>query len=151
MTLISVNVTRPANTTAYAALDVVGGLITFAGLGKPGQLAEVIHASLHYRVAAVPAGMAAFRLHLYNDTPTSIADNAAFDLAVADAAKYMGFVDLPVPVDYGATIYSHVALGVGRMIKPTSDTIYAYLQTVGGYTPAGSSEVFTVALALREV
>ena len=151
MSLAKITVTRPANATAYTALDVVGGLLTFPLVANPGQLSEVIHAALHYRVAAVPAGMGAFKLHLYNASPTVIADNAAFDIPVGDADKYMGFVDLVVPVDYGATIYTQVAVGQGRMIMPLETSVYGYLQTVGGYTPAGNSEVLTLALALRGV
>lgn len=140
--------TRPANTTAYDALDVVGAtaaVIKFNGVGPPGGRVLITGMTVRGDFAAVPVGMSTIRYHLYNAAPANIADNAAFDLVVADRAKYQGYVDVGTPLDLGATIYGktdgspnhQVQLAVG------SSDLWAFRQTVGGFTPAGNSEVYT--------
>jgi hypothetical protein len=140
-------VTRPANTTAYAAGDVVGGVIPFDGL--PNGVAMLIAtADLRIDVSAVPTGMTSFRLHLYDASPASaIADNAAWDLPSGDRASYQGYVDLGSPADTGSTLYCQVD-GVNKLIRTTNGGLYGYLVTNGAFTPAANSEVYTPGLRL---
>lgn len=137
-------VTRPADANAYTAGDVVGGVITFTAMGDAGGTTLVQVADLRINVAAVPSGMANMRLHLYDVTPPSaLADNAAWDLPSGDRASYLGHIDLGTPVDLGSTLYVQ-ASAVGLLVKlaAAETAIYGYLQTIGGYTPAGNSEVY---------
>jgi hypothetical protein len=133
-------VTRPANTTAYTAGDVVGGVITF---DRPSDNVLLItSADLAIDVAAVPASMTSFRLHLYRETPASaIADNAAWDLPSGDRAAYLGYIDLGSPADTGSTLFSQVEQ-VNKQIEPGSTGLFGYLVTNGGFTPAANSEVY---------
>jgi hypothetical protein len=139
-------VTRPANTTAYAAGDVVGGAITLTGLPADGTGLHdllITSADLRIDVSAVPAGMTSFRLHLYSVTPPSaLADNAVWDIPAGDRASYLGYVDLGTVADTGATLYTQVDQ-VNKQIRPGSTGVFAYLVTIGGFTPAGNSEVYT--------
>jgi hypothetical protein len=137
-------VTRPANTTAYAAGDVVGGAITFTSAGPSGGHLLITDADLRIDVSAVPSGMTTFRLHLYDVTPPSaIADNAAWDLPSGDRASYLGYVDLTAPTDQGSTLYTQ-ATAVNRKVKlaSASTSLFGYLVTTAGYTPAANSEVY---------
>ena len=137
-------VTRPANTTAYTAGDVVGGAITFASVGSSGGHVLITSADLRIDVAAVPSGMTSFRLHLYDVTPPSaLADNAAWDLPSGDRASYLGYLDLGTPADIGSTLYTQ-ALSPGLQVKlaSASTSLFGYLQTIGAFTPAGNSEVY---------
>ena len=139
-------ITRPANTTAYAANDVVGGVVTFASVGPSGGHVLFTSADLRIDVSAVPSGMAGFRLYLYSATPPSaLADNAAFDLPSGDRSAFVGFIDLGTPADLGATLYTQAALpltlGAARLATG-STSLFGYLVTLGGFTPAANSEVY---------
>ena len=140
-------VTRPANVTAYSAGDVVGATaaaITFPAIGLSDGHIMLTSIDLRIDVAAVPAGMLSFRLHLYTVTPPSaLADNAVWALPAGDRANYAGFVDLGVPVDVGSTLFiqtdsvnKHIKLSAGET------ALYGYLVTNGAFTPAGNSEVY---------
>jgi hypothetical protein len=157
-----VSITRPSNTTAYAAGDVIG----IADATTPANAGSAIHAlasigpaSGHVLIqsvellignSSVPSGMGSFRLHFYTSSPTAVLDNAAFDLASGEVASYAGFVDLPSPQDLGSTIYSQADY-TGRLIKLAdgSTSLFAELETKGAYTPA-SGTLYTLRVKALE-
>jgi hypothetical protein len=147
--------TRTADTTAYAAGDVIGinasgsagsAIHTFTSVGPAGTPIVITGADLTIGLTAVPAGMSSFRLHLYTASPTAILDNAAFDLVTADRGSHLGFIDLGTLVDYGSTLYTS-ALNVNLQTKLADSvtSLFGELVTVGGYTPA-SGTAFQVRL-----
>jgi hypothetical protein len=84
-------ITRPSNTTAYTAGDVVGdtggsAIISLTAAGPTAGFVIIQSISLVFSDSTVPSGMGAFRVHLYSASPTAIADNAAFDLTSGDRA-----------------------------------------------------------------
>lgn len=139
-----VAVTRPADTTAYAARDVVGATAavwTFPLVCPgPGRRVYVSSTEFTVRVAAVPSGMTSFRLHLYNATPPSAyADNAAWELADADLGVYQGYVELGSPVDEGSNLYVQ-ADGIQHAVRcGASTSLFGYLMTMGAYTPSSAA------------
>jgi len=140
-------ITRPSNTTAYTAGDVVGdtggsAIISLTSAGPTAGFVIIQSISLVFSDSTVPSGMGAFRVHLYSASPTAIADNAAFDLVSGDRATYMGYIDLPTPADFGSSLYSQTDYP-GRLIKlaAASTTLYAELETRGAYTPVSASTV----------
>ena len=142
-------VTRPANTTPYGAGDVLGGAISFTNIGPAGSQLMLTSADLRAHISAVPSGMTTIRLHLYDATPPSAtADNAVWDIPAGDRASYLGYIDLGTPTDIGSTLYTQ-ADSVNKHVKLTDavSTLYGYLVTTGGFTPAGNSEVYVVTLA----
>lgn len=149
---ISVSLTRTNDTNIYAAGDVIGSAtgstaaLTFAGLGTASTVIRITNAKLEIDVNAVPSGMTSFRLHLYNVTPPSaLGDNAVWDLPSGDRASYLGYVDLGTPVDVGSTLYVQSS-GLDFDFKMGSTTsLFGYLVTNGGYTPAAST-VFVITL-----
>lgn len=143
----TVSITRPSNTTAYTAGDVVGdtggsAILTFTGAGPSGGFIILQSVSLVFSDSVVPSGMGAFRLHLYSATPTAIADNAAFDLVSGERANYMGYVDLPAPQDLGSSLYTQIDYP-GRLVKlaAASTSVFAELETRGAYTPVSASTI----------
>lgn len=143
----TVTITRPSNTTAYTAGDVLGdtggsAIITLSNIGPSGGYVLVQSVSLVFSDTAVISGMGAFRMHFYQTSPTAIADNAAFDLVSGERASYMGFIDLSAPTDFGSSLYTQVDYP-GRLIKLAtgSTTLYAELETRGAYTPASASTI----------
>jgi hypothetical protein len=140
-------ITRPSNTTAYTAGDVVGdtggsAIISLANAGPSAGFVLAQSISLVFSDSVVPAGMGAFRVHFYNASPTAIADNAAFDLVSGDRALYMGYVDLPAPQDLGSSLYTQTDYS-GRLLKlgTASTTLFAEIETRGAYTPVSASTV----------
>jgi len=146
---VQATITRPANTTAYTANDVVGGAITFATGLTSGQHAIILGADLMPQISAIPSGMTSFRLYLYDVTPPSaVADNGAFDLPSGDRASFLGYIDLGSPADLGSTCFCQVD-GVNKKIKLNgSANLFGYLVTNGGFTPAANSEVYLLRLQL---
>lgn len=143
----TVTITRPSNTTAYTAGDVVGdtggsAILTLSNVGPSGGFVLIQSISLVFSDSAVPSGMGAFRIHLYSATPTAIADNAAFDLVSGERANYMGYIDLPTPQDFGSTLYTQADYP-GRLVKlaAASTSLFAEIETRGAYTPVSASTV----------
>ena len=140
-------ITRPSNTTAYTAGDVVGdtggsAIISLTAAGPTAGFVIIQSISLVFSDSTVPSGMGAFRLHMYSASPTAIADNAAFDLVSGERDTYMGYVDLPAPTDFGSSLYTQVDYP-GRLIKlaSASTSLFAELETRGAYTPASASTI----------
>lgn len=141
-----VSFARPNDTNAYAANDVMGtatattAALTFAF----GQVASgdvmITSAALETDSAAVISGEAGYRLHLYYVTPPSaLGDNVAWDLPSGDRASYLGYIDLGQPVDLGSTCYIE-SNGVNKQITiPFGGTVFAYLVTLGAFTPVAST------------
>lgn len=143
----TVSITRPSNTTAYTAGDVVGdtggsAILTLSNIGPSGGYLLIQSASLVFSDSSVPSGMGAFRVHFYSASPTAIADNAAFDLVSGERANYMGYIELPTPQDLGSTIYTQVDYP-GRLLKlaAASTSVFAEIETRGAYTPVSASTV----------
>lgn len=133
----TVTFTRPANTTAYTALDVVGATaaaLTFpatSGIGSP-----FIIKSLDVQINQATAAATVFRLHLYSVTPGSaLADNAAFDLPAGDQPYYLGYADTASAVDLGVINFATSAVLNKGVMVAESASIFGYLQCITGFTP----------------
>lgn len=146
-----VSSTRPANTDAYEALDVVGATAaawTFPNIGPAGGRIVITKSALRIDVAAIPSGMTSFRLYFYSATPPSaLANEAAWDLPAGDRASFLGYIDLGSPADLGSTLFVQTKQDNEPFkLAADSTSLYAYLVTNGAYTPAGNSEVYTIDL-----
>lgn len=150
------NFTRPANATAYTAGDVVGtsssAIHQLSSVGPSGGMVLVQSVELLLAIGAVPSGMGSFRLHFYSASPTAIADNAAFNLVAGDRSSYLGYVDIGTPSDFGDTCWAQADYS-GRELKLASGqtSLWCQLQTIGGFTPGASSEVYELRVKTLEV
>lgn len=150
-----VQFTRPDNTTAYTALDVVGSATSsiheFTQVGPRGGDLIVFAAELMINLAAVPSGMAGFRLHMYSSSPTAILDNAAFNLVSGDRDAYMGYAEFGTPEDLGSTLFSQARFVYAEAQLASGVTsIWGQLQTIGAYTPT-ALEGYRVRLRTVEI
>lgn len=75
------------DTSAYAANDVVGGLLTFESNARKGILTGAI-------IGDDDNEGAEYTLHLFDVVPTSIADNAAFQPSFADMQNWIGSITI---------------------------------------------------------
>ena len=148
----SATITRPANTTAYAAADGIsteaGANLTFATELAAGSKFAIYSASIRSTNAAIISGATTYKLHLFNAAPTAIADNAAHAVVTADVAKYLGYITLSAMEDAGDFISKRTdAINAVMSLAAAGTSIYGQLQTVGGFTPA-SGTVYTIELVL---
>lgn len=139
----AVSLTRTNDTNAYTANDVVGAAtgstaaLTFTVGAGAGEY-TITSASLEIDAAAVIASETNYILYLYNVTPPSaLGDNAAWDLPSGDRASYLGAINLGAPADLGSTLSVEQSL-IGKQITLASGNLFAYLVTVGAYTPTAS-------------
>lgn len=137
------------NTTAGSASSSTAGsaILTFFPVTNPGESVYITDVNLDWHVSSLPSGASTFRLHLYNEAPGAILDNAAWDLSSAgDRGKYLGYVTIAQPVDLGSTLTSQNVV-VNKLVRlaPQTNAIYGVLQTVTGFTPASGS-VFKVTM-----
>jgi len=152
--VIDVTITRPADTSQYAAGDVIGdvggsGVMTITGAarvnGGSGMISSVtvIH--------SVPPGTAAnLELWLFDTAPAGIADNAAWAPSDAEAKRLLGFLDLdntPLTTTLNCIyrVLSHNPVPF-KCLTGSKD-LYCVLVERGTRTPA-ASEVFTIRIGV---
>ena len=96
--IVTDSFTRPSDTNAYAAQDVVSnstsasGVLTFVNAARAIGGSGIIMSARHLKSSATING-ATYRLHLYQVAPTAINDNAQFTLLYANRASRIGFID----------------------------------------------------------
>lgn len=157
---IQATFTRPADTTAYAAGDLVANSTT-AGSVIPLSFTNAVRTAgdclriERVRVEKSGASLtnAAFRLHLFELSPTpTVGDNGVFNnagaLATNNVLNHAG--TFPVTMSWsgsdGAMGIGVPTTGAGATVSPTSGTtIFGLLEVTGAYTPA-SGEVFYVVI-----
>ena len=141
-------ITMAAGADAHDALDVIstaaGEVLEFASLGVANDLICILGARIKYSANAVPSASTGYRLHLYNASPTAIADDVAFNVPSADLAKYIGYIPLSVLVDNGDTCISWDN-NINFTAKLASTGLYGILQCISAETPAANA-VFTILL-----
>ena len=153
--LSSATVTRPADTTPYAAKDVistaVGAVIEFSGMARAnGGTGTIVKARL---MTNQSTNTAQYRLHLFHTTPTAIADNAQYAMLDANKANRVGMIDFP------ATATEGTGSDAAATMRPSSDgsypppnlwykcaaadtKLYGILETITAFTPASAGTFF---------
>ena len=117
----SATITRPADTTAYAANDVIstlaGAVLEFSGMARAvGGTGTIVRARLMTDQSTM---IARCRLHLFHTAPTAIADNSPYTMLYANAANRIGSIDFPALNTEGTG-----STGAGAM-RPSYDGAYA--------------------------
>jgi hypothetical protein len=140
-----VSLTRTSDTNAYTANDVLGAAtgstaaLEFKGMGESGSRIMITSTQLEIDRNAVISGETSYRLHLYNITPPSAyGDNVAWDILTGDRASYLGFLELGTAVDLGGTVYVEQNI-VNKQLALSGQSLFAYLVTVGAYTPQSAT------------
>ena len=154
----SASFTRPSDTTAYAAQDVVSNsttapaLLTFSSAARATGGSGVIMSARHMKNSTTTTG-ATYRLHLYKvSTITPINDNAQFTMLYANRANRIGFID-----------FNHAVAGTGSdctnslttfvnlpfVCDAAASAIYGILTVTSAYTPTSGEQHF-VELAIAQ-
>ena len=148
------NFTRPANTTAYAAGQIISNSVT-AGSCAPITLtvARASNTTGAIRRASLKVNDSAWlnatvRVHLFQDSPTFSAGDGGTLTANLTESGYLGYLDVTIDRSFASTtVKGHGVPAVGAEINftPSSGTqnIFAVLEARSAVTPA-ASKVFTV-------
>jgi len=149
--LRTIRITPTISTAAYAAADAVGQRMSvslpFATLGKAGFLRSLIV----FDKGNIKANLL---LHLFRDTFTAAADNAAFGATDAEVvAKGLGLVNIAT-ADYvsNGTVYAvatKTGLNIPISFPRNKGTLYVQLQAVATPTYTSVSDL-TLVLAFEE-
>lgn len=145
-------ISRPNNATAYNAGDVIGQadtantanagdaiLVFDFGNDWAGKAIYIEAMKITTNQATVPAGLTTLDLHLYDDAPAAILDNAAFARAVADVGKWLCVISSGTLTAVGGSVANEVS-SLNKRIKVGSDgKIRGVLKTVGGFTPTAQA------------
>lgn len=153
---VAVEFTRPADTTAYTAGDVVSDSTSATTVQAVANFARV-NAGTGYVVGArlttdKKSITPRFRVHLYNaSNPTVSADNAAMQRRYADESKYLGWFDLSAMATSTDTTNSTQSVSQDMTLRipfscaAATRSIYFVLETLDAFTPA-SGQKFTLRL-----
>lgn len=160
--VVGVELTRPADTTAYTAKDVVSDstsaptVLTFANFARVNAGSGIIvRARL---MTDQKTNTAQFRLHLFHTAPTATNDNSPYLMLYSNAANRIGMIDFPAMTSEDSTNSTAAAT-----MRPSSDgaygppnlwyqaaaasrAIYGVLEAVTAFTPA-SGQKFYIELA----
>jgi hypothetical protein len=158
---VSNNFTRPADTSAYSANDLIANSTT-AGSVVPlsfsisignGRGVKIVGARLS-KTDETDVANSSIILHLWTASPTPAnGDNGAFSTT---GAGYIGKITFPTMTAFTDDAFAVMESGaVSGGFNPlqtylrATDTIYGLLQAVAAYSPA-SAEVFTVTLTIEQ-
>lgn len=138
--------TRPANTTAYTAGDVIGEVMLFGTDALFGKIDSAI------LIDSVVAGglKPECDLLLYSAAPTVAADNAAFAPTDAQAANLVAVIPFLAANFLAATANGCTvsAISAGIPFVAPNRVLYGVLVARNAYTPT-ASEVFTLAVGIE--
>lgn len=153
-------ITRPADTTAYAANDLVGASTSVSDTNVVEIANAVPAAGQALRIERVRLAKstnvttnAQFRLHFFEARPTlGVGDNGALGALTALAVDatmrhHAGYVDVTIDRAGDATADGSVGvavpvIGTSLTVAPfTGTSIFVVIQALAAYTPA-SAEVF---------
>ncbi len=157
---VSASITRPNDTTAYAAGDVVASSTTAAvattfanAVGEPGGSAILTSVMMVDSSSTATKGQ--FEVWLFNASYTQDQDNAVFTPTDAECATLVAVV--PLNTSYvgdatagtgGNAVYFSGAINQYFSCAAASTTLYGALVVRNAYTPI-AVEVFTIQLNLQ--
>jgi len=135
---MEVEFTRPDDTTAYTAGDVVApdtGIIEIPDISKAVGKAVTI-TGVGLKTDSANAAGASFVVRLFDEQPAIIDDNDpfVFDYDNKIAGEIPLLIGTGARANYGQTMYESIKL------KPTTRSAYAQLTTGTAYTPASEDK-----------
>lgn len=129
--------------SSHVAGDTNGAAAEFTSMGPSGGAIIIVSATLQVDNSSAEA--TAWRVHLYNVTPSSaIADSGVWDLPSGDRGQYLGFIDLPTTAtDLGSTQWVEVN-GLNKMVRLSGTSLFGYLVNLTTVTPGAVAHKVTL-------
>lgn len=151
LTISTASFTRPSNTTAYAASDVVcnstsaPALLEFANILPVAGGDGVIMAARGFVQGST--FNTTLRVHLYKvSTVTPLNDNDAFTLLWANRSNRVGFIDLTgwQTAGTGSDAAACLVTGINLPIELNSGntSLWAMIETRAAFTPTSAQQFF---------
>jgi len=151
---VTIELSRPTNTAAYAALDAISNSVSGSTLTTPVCLTltpvSTASQSVGYITKALLATdqvtcTARFRLHLFTATVTPLGDNDAYTSLYANNSIALGYIDFAAASTEGAG--STKAVSLNSTIKfpfriTVGKAIYGLLETLDVFTPTSGQKFF---------
>ena len=143
---VSTEITRPTDTTAYTANDIVSNatsgnaLITLSSVVRAnGGSGYITGIRLSTNKKSITPR---FRVHFFNASdPTFVGDNVPHKELYADAGKRLGYYDLPAMATAADSTNSDMSRAIDLAVRFTfvaaaaTTNIYALLETLDAFTP----------------
>jgi hypothetical protein len=143
--IVRVSQTPTVSTSAYAAKDCMGGLLTFANSARASGGAITIEGGV---VTDLSATMPSLDLLLFDQTFTAGTDNAALDVSDTDILNLVGVIPFTTWADF-ADNSAATRFGVGLSAKLAGTSLFGQLVTRSVVTLIGTSDI-TVILHIRQ-
>lgn len=154
LTSTTAQITRPSDTTTYAALDQIDSTtastgFTFASaVRQNGGSGRIIGAEIMMSTAATLKLVGT--LFLYSAMPTLSADNAATSVTDAQNRTCLGIIQFANPSIAGANvIYNVQGLNIPIVAGSATTSIFGVMQANNAYVPA-SAEIIDVTLFIAQ-
>jgi hypothetical protein len=155
--VVTANFTRPANTTAYTAGDVVNNSVTVPAALTLSNCARVASGSgfiskVKFEMNSAVITNALFRIYFFTVAPTAINDNAPFTLLHADVLKYVGSVDITMRTEGSGSDCAQgydFASRIPFVCAGGDANLYAIVVAEAAYTPT-SGEVFNLEIYVEQ-
>ncbi|MFM6272694.1 MAG: hypothetical protein ACKPFA_40415, partial [Dolichospermum sp.] len=152
--LSTATITRSANTTAYTANDVYGNgsggnAFELTNIGPSGGFVFLSSLDIIFNITALPSGMGAFAVYLFNAPPPSaITDNLPYSLSSGDRASIITLNGLILTTSLargGGSVVAEIS-NINQLFKLAtgSTSLWGYVVTLAAFTPAANSETATV-------
>jgi len=142
---------RPANTTAYPVNSVYGTIIEVTGLGVANGNLYLTDLNLMLDIAAIPSGMGVFRIYLYSANPASTLTNTqtwaiSTNTAILQQPYGIALNTVLLSKDGGRVVSQNNGLQHTCKLSPTG-SLFLYIVTDTGFTPAANSETGRIEIA----
>jgi hypothetical protein len=140
MTKKQFEITRPANVTAYAAGDVINGngLTTLIALDLTTGIKDILGAQIF---SSNPAGLPDITLHLFSESFTIAADNAAFSPSYTQLKNKVGQIKF-VGADWN--LYGTCKDCAGKPVaiqNINGGIVYCVIVANSAYTPTSGEKI----------
>jgi len=153
---ITTSITRPNDTTTYAAGDVIGTassqVLTFNGVSTPFVQGAGAVCGVQVISSAAPATLPSLELWLFKTAPTAAADNTAWAVTDAELLDLIGVIPLAntyVGLASGNHVQQAAQTLVNFNLPSGSDVIYGVLVVRNAYVPV-AQEVYKVKIMVAD-
>jgi len=146
---LTYTLTRPADTTAYAAGDVIANATSEATLPEltaaKAAGAGIKIDNLRVQINNTLWAGTRLRIHIYRDSVTALNDNAAFTMLQSNADKRVGFIDVTLATAEGGATDSVAGINLYDKISlsTVANKLYFIPQILDAKTPI-SGQVFKI-------
>lgn len=140
-TTVTASATPAVTASAYTAGNIMGGIMTFAGVLDSVRFAGILQSiTVKFKGTAVTGNV---QLSLFKASPSNgtYGDKTAGTWNSADMANLLGVYQLSAPLGPLGTMTVYDLDGIGKAIVGTTTSLFGILTVSGTPTPASTSDL----------